>query len=393
VVIYGPGTPDNKNASAFNVAAAAAARGIALIAINGPGVGFGPASTLTIVPHTGAAVTFSAGGRSVDENGDGLIGSGIAPTSEGDEFLPRGSFIARRDVPRQGAVDMMALVRLMEVGMDVDGDGMRDLDPSRIFYEGWSFGAAQGALLAAVEPNIRVVGLNAAGGGIDSARLSPGNRPAVGRFLGRRVPSALNDPGISAFASIAASAPLFNENMPLRDNLPLNVVLSDGASATIQSPVVNTVAGAMEIQRIIDYTQWALQSSDATAYARHLRASPLDGVPAKSVIMQMNRGDQTVPNTATTAVVRAGNLADRTMYYRHDLAGQVLKNPHTTFILTNDAAMRSTARAEQDQFAILFESEGALFVDPDDYMVPAPSQPLFEAPIVGPLPEDLGFIP
>jgi hypothetical protein len=203
----------------------------------------------------------------------------------------------------------------------------------------------------------------------------------------------LNDPGISAFASIATSAPLFNENMPLRDNLPLNVILSDSASATIQSPVVNTVAGAMEIQRIIDWTQWALQTNDASAYARHLRASPLDGVPAKSVIVQMNRGDQTVPNTATSAIVRAGDLADRTTYYRHDLAGQTLKNPHTTFTLTNDAAMRSTARAQQDQFAILFESDGALFVDPDDYMVPAPSQALFEAPIAGPLPEDLGFIP
>jgi hypothetical protein len=181
--------------------------------------------------------------------------------------------------------------------------------------------------------------------------------------------------------------------MPLRDGLPLNVVLSDGASATIQSPVVNTVAGAMEIQRVIDYTQWALQSNDASAYARHFRASPLDEVSAKSVIVQMNRGDQNVPNTSTTAIVRAGELADRTTLYRHDLSGQALKNPHNTFVMTNDAAMRSTARAQQDQFAILFESDGALFTDPDDYMVPAPSQPLFEAPIVGPPPEDLGFIP
>jgi len=392
VVIYGPGTPDNKNASAFNVAAAAAARGMALIAISAPGVGYGPASTLTIVPLTGTAVTISAGGRSVDENGDGLIGAGVAPTSEGDEFLPRGSFIARRDVLRQAAADLMALVRVIEVGMDVDGDGVRDLDSSRIYYEGWSFGAGYGVLFAAVEPNVRAVGLNAGGGGVDSARLSPGNRPSVGRFLERRVPSALNTPGISAFAGITTGAPRFNENLPLRDGLPLNVVLSDGASATIQSPVTNNVVGAMEIQSILDYAQWVLQANDASAYARHLRARPLDGVPAKSVIVQMNRGDQTAPNPATTAIVRAGDLADRTTYYRHDLAGQTLKNPHTTITLTNDVAMQSTARAQQDQFVILFESDGALFTDPDDYMVPAPSQPLFEAPIVGPLPEDLGFI-
>jgi hypothetical protein len=393
VVIYGPGTPDNKNASAYNMAAAAAARGMALISINAPGVGFGPASTLTIVPQAGAPVTFSAGGRSVDENGDGLIGSGVAPTSEGDEFLPRGSFVVRRDAMRQAAADLMALVRVIELGMDVDGDGVRDLDPARIYYEGWSFGAGYGVLFAVVEPNVRVFGLNAGGGGSDGLRLSPANRPFVSRYLERRVPSALNAPGISALAGIAANAPRFNENLPLRDGAPLNIVLSDGASATIQSPVVNTVVGAMEIQRVIENIQWVQQVNDASAYARHLRARPLHGVPAKSVIVQMNRGDQTAPNPATTAIVRAGDLADRTTYYRHDFAGQALKNPHMTITLTNDAAMQGTARALQDQFAILFESDGALFTDPDDYMAPAPVQPLFEAPIVGPLPEDPGFIP
>lgn len=393
VVIHGPGTPDNKNTGTFNVVAAAVARGMAVISTNGPGTGFGPASTLTIVPHNGAAVTFSAGGRSVDENGDGLIGSGVAPTSEGDEFLPRGSSIARRDVYRQAAADLMALVRVIEIGMDVDGDGVPDLDSARIYYQGWSFGAAYGVLFAAVEPNVRALGLNAPGAGKNQFRLSPGNRPGVGRYLARRVPSALNTPGISNFASIATSTPLFNENLPLRDGLPLDVVLSDAAAAMIRSPVINTVPGAIEIQRIIDYTYWALQSNDASAYARHLRRSPLDGILAKSVIIQMNRGDQTVPNVGTSAIIRAGDLADRTMYYRHDLAGQTLKNPHTAFILTNDAAMQSTARALQDQLAIFFESGGVLFTDPDDYIMPAPGQPLFEAPIAGPLPEDLGFIP
>jgi Bacterial virulence factor lipase N-terminal len=393
VVIHGPGSPDTKNSGAYNMAAAAAARGAALISINGPGVGFGPASTLTVIPQTGASITFSAGGRSIDENGDGLIGTGVAPTSEGDEFLPRGSFIARRDVLRQAAADTMALVRLIEVGMDVDGDGVRDLDPARIYYQGWSFGANHGVLFAAVEPSVRAIGLNAPGGGVQSARLSPGNRPSLGRYLGRRVPSALNGPGISAFAGVATSQPLFNENLPLRTGLPLDVVFTDGTTGTIQSPVANPPAGAMEIQRILDHTRWALQVNDASAYARHLRARPLEGMPAKSVIMQMNRGDQTAPNTSQAAIARAGSLADRTMLYRHDLSGQALKNPHMVFIGTNDAALRSTARAQQDQLAILFESDGALFTDPDDYMAPPPSQPLFEAPIAAPLPEDLGFIP
>lgn len=394
VVIYGCGNPDNKNGQTFNVVSAVAQRGMALMAINALGLGFGPASTLTVIPHTGASVTFSAGGRSIDENGDGIIGSGAAPTSEGANWLPPGSFIARRDVLRQDVVDLMALVRVIEVGMDIDGDGLSDVDPSRIYYEGFSYGATYGTMFAAVETSVRVIGLNAAGGGsIEDLRLAPANRSFVGDYLGRRVPSLLNAPGISNFASIATTAPFFNENMPLRDGLPLNVILSDGASATIQSPVVNNVAGALEIQRVVDNTQWVLQSNGASAYARHIRATPLAGTPAKSVIVQFARGDQTATNPATTSLLRAGDLADRATFYRHDLATLPVKNPHAFFVLTDNATVRTTARAEQDQFAILFESDGTVVADPDDYMVPAPAQPLFETPIAGALPEDFGFIP
>ena len=62
------------------------------------------------------------------------------------------------------------------------------------------------------------------------------------------------------------------------------------------------------------------------AYAPHLRKDPLAGVPAKSVIVQFAKGDQIVPNPATTALFRAGDLADRATFYRHDLA--FAENPH-----------------------------------------------------------------
>jgi hypothetical protein len=47
--------------------------------------------------------------------------------------------------------------------------------------------------------------------------------------------------------------------------------------------------------------------------------APLLGVLAKSVIYQFAKGDLGAPNPNTTAILRSGDLADRTLYYRHDL--------------------------------------------------------------------------
>ncbi|MCA1614458.1 MAG: hypothetical protein LC800_10060 [Acidobacteria bacterium] len=73
VAIFGTGSPANKNTQPFSVAAVMAAYGIATISINTVGHGFGPLSTLTANQTTGDSVTFSAGGRSIDENGDNRI--------------------------------------------------------------------------------------------------------------------------------------------------------------------------------------------------------------------------------------------------------------------------------------------------------------------------------
>ena len=63
-------------------------------------------------------------------------------------------------------------------------------------------------------------------------------------------------------------------------------------------------------------------------YSPHLRKQPLAGVPAKSVIIQFAKGDQSVPNPTSTAMLRAGNLAHRATYYRHDLAfADPMRNP------------------------------------------------------------------
>ena len=49
--------------------------GIATIAINVVGHGGGPLGTLTVTRTAGAPVTLSAGGRGIDQNGNGAIDS------------------------------------------------------------------------------------------------------------------------------------------------------------------------------------------------------------------------------------------------------------------------------------------------------------------------------
>jgi hypothetical protein len=156
--------------------------------------------------------------------------------------------------------------------------------------------------------------------------------------------------------------------------------------------VTNTVDGAMALQQFFENTEWAYQPGNPVAYAPYLRKDPLPGVPAKSVIVQLARGDQSVPNPTTTAFVRAGDLADVTTYYRHDLAFAAnparLKNPHTFLGLISTPNMRDIAFGGQQQVATFFASDGAEIIQP-----PGVPVEFFEVPIQGPLPEDLGYIP
>ena len=315
VAIFGHGSAQNKNLS-FNVAATMAAHGIATIAINAVGHGFGPLGTLVVNQTGGAPVTVAAGGRGFDQNGDGLIDA-----AEGLSAAPPPTILLITDGLRQTVADLMQLVRVIEVGMDVDGDGFSDLDPSRIYYFGHSLGGYYGTVFLGVEPAVRAGVLTSAGGiNIEEILLSPSERSALGQSLSSRTPSLINTPGITSLGGVAVGPPQFNENFPLRDGIPLRVQLADGTSQDIQSPVINTMAGAMAIQNVVENIEWASGAGDPVAYAPHLRKNPLTAVPAKAVVYQIAKGDQTVPNPVATALLPAGDLADRAMFYRHDLA-------------------------------------------------------------------------
>jgi hypothetical protein len=361
VALFGHGFADNKDDSPYAVAAIMAANGIATITINTVGHGFGPLGTLTVFQQNGNIAILPAGARGVDQNGDGKIDS-----IEGFLTAPPRTSFAARDGVQQTVADLMQLVRAIQGGMDVDGNGSVALDPSRIYYYGQSLGGICGTVFLGIEPDVRAGVVNVPGGPFgEISRLSPTFRPLAGVLLALRVPSLINVGGLA-----------FNENEPLRN----------------QPPVTNTVPGAMAIQQFFDNSEWMAQAGDPVAWAPFIRKAPLFGEKPKAVIVQFARGDQTVPNPTSTALIRSGGLADRTTFFRNDLAFAsglgFSKNPHT--FLTNllgPPAPAIAAIEAQEQIGLFFAFDGNLTIDPDG------ANPLFETPIVPPLPEDLGFIP
>jgi hypothetical protein len=362
VAIFGHGFGDNKNNSPLAVASTLAHNGIATIAINAVGHGFGPGGILTVIQGAALPVVLPAGGRAVDQNGDGTFDSTEGLFATGAQMD-----IAARDGLQQTVADLMQVVRAVQGGVDVNGDGSSELDPHRVYYLGQSLGGIYGTIFLGAEADIHTGGVNAAGGTLtDISRLSPDFRPLLTLFLASRVPPLLNLPGFN-----------FDDNFPLRD----------------QAPVVNTIPGAIAIQDFEDTTRWLAQSGDPVAWAPFVRKTPLAGSQAKNLIIQFARGDKTVPNPTTTALIRAGDLRDRTTLFRNDLAFALglgfTKNPHaflTNLDLTHPAVALAAIEA-QTQIGVFFATDGALVIDPDG------PGPLFETPIVIPLPEDLAYIP
>ena len=365
VAIVGHGFTDSKQGFPITTASTLAHNGIATIAINVVGHGGGPLGTLTVLRSGGAApVTFPAGGRGFDQDGNGKIDS-----TEGVNAAPPFTAVGTRDGLRQTVIDLMQLVREIQVGIDVNGDGSPDLDASRITYFGQSFGGIYGTTFLGVEPAVHAGVLNVPGGSItEIARLSPSFRPLVGISLATRVPPLYNAVPDPFFTN-------FNENMPLSG----------------QPPLVDTVPGADAIQNTLDQQIWAQTPADPVAWASHIRADPLSGNDPKAVIVQFAKGDETVPNPTASALIRAGGLEDRATYFRNDLAyatvpGYTVKNPHT-FLSNIGGASGPLAVAAQQQIATFLASGGAVTIDPDG------AGPLFETPIAGPLPEGLNFLP
>jgi dienelactone hydrolase len=349
VAIFGHGFTDSKQGAPWAVASSLAHAGIASIAINVVGHGGGAAGNLTILTTSGPPTVIPDGGRGIDQDGNGTVDS-----TEGVNAAAPDTLVSSRDGLRQTVVDLMQLVRELQVGLDVDADGAADLDASRISYAGQSFGGIYGVDFLALEPDLVAGVANVPGGPIiEIARLSPSFRPLVGILLITRTPSLYNavpNPTLTSFV----------ENIPLRG----------------QPILIDTVPGASAIQELIDRSEWAQQSANPAALAPYVE---------HPIIVQFAKGDRTVPNPTTTAILRAGDLAGRATYFRNDIAGpggtQLYPNPHTFLTGIGSPATVLVALEAQAQMAAFLASNGAVTIDPDG------AGPVFETPISGPLPE------
>ncbi|MGE5815598.1 MAG: hypothetical protein ACM36C_14010, partial [Acidobacteriota bacterium] len=353
IALIAGGTSLNQHATSGNFAAKLAANGIASIGINAVGQGFGPLGTLTVTLNDGSSTTVRDAGRGIDQNGDNIIGAPEGMTAAG----VRAWTIAERDAHRQTVIDFLQLVQVIKAGMDVDGDAAADIDPSRIYFLGASAGSMIGTIFMALEPDV-AVGVAAVTPGVipEHARWQPNRRPQIGAALAARIPSLINSPGMTAIDGVTVDAPYFNENKPLRN----------------QPPVINTVEGAMDIQRVLEYAEMVADTGLTPAvWARHLREDPLPGLYPKSILYLFAAGDQQSVNPGTSALLRAGNLLDRAVYYRHDLAypldPTMPKNPHTFAGSPLNPSMlyQSIARGAQDQIGTFLASGGMVIIHPE----------------------------
>jgi len=369
VVIYGHGFGDSQWGGPTAVAPTLAQAGFATIAINAVGHGFGPLSQVIVTSPSGAVTTLTAGGRAVDLNGDGQFD----PTEGCLAADP--AQVALRDCLRQTALDLSELVRTIQGGIDLDGDGKPDLDATKIYYVGESLGSMYGTIFSALEPAVRASVLNVGGGSVeDIVRWSQSYHSLAAALLAMRTPS------------------LLNEGTDFNDNYVF----------PYQGVKVNDVPGAIEIQNAFELYEWLESVGDPVYYAPHMAASMLPGVPFKRILFQLARMDTTMPNMATTRLIKAANHPT-TWEYRHDIALadglEVPQDPHpflALFIGISGTTVEipgldaiEIGLAAQNQVAGFFASDGQTAPDANTFLPTGFPQGLFEIPAH--LPEDNGY--
>lgn len=331
VALFGHGFT-RSDADLFLAAPLNASQGVATIATDVVGHGYGPRSEWQVT-RGGVTVSVPAHARGVDRDGNGTIDS-TEGSSTAVEPAPLAA-INSRDGLRQTVADNAALARA------IGGPSTLPLNSARPTYYGQSFGGIYGTMLAGTDRSITAFGLNVPGGPISEiARLSPSFRPLTAQALGLGVPNLLNG-GVSGFT----------ESMPLAG----------------QAPVKNPAPGALAIQQYLAESTWVQRSGSPETFA------PL--VPHRRTLVQSAFGDQTVPNPTAGTLIRAGGLEDRTTFYRNDRTPNAAENPHG-FLLNPAFALGFDPG--QSQMSTFLASKGRLVIDPDG------AGKVFEVPIVNP---------
>ena len=370
VVVFGHGGNGTRATTPLEIASIPASHGLALICIDNVGHGRGLASTLTLRMTDGSNVTIPAPGRGIDQNGDGAIGTAEGHYATGPEALG-----LMGDAVTQIGADHLSLVRLIERGIDADGDGTVDLDASRIYFLGQSAGAHTNVSFVAYALAVRASFFLVPGGRlVDVRRLSSTLRPTLAAYLASRTPplsDAVN--GRKSVGGLTLAPPFFEEGMPL----------------AFEAPITNRVAGAMAVQRLLDRIEWRSQRGDAVVFASRLRRMPPPGTMARPTVIFLGRGDQSAPLVDSGFIVKEGELDDRTVLYRHDLFFAAnptsIKNSHTVYRFQGPTAPTNPMTvAIQHQFSRFFSSDGVSLEQTSLYL---------ETPMKSPLPTQLDFIP
>jgi len=228
VLVYGHGLGSGRS-QGERLAEFAAPRGIATIAIDALMHGQHP-----------TAESGSTLGRTLDFFAISTTDLSFAP------FVMRDHF-------RQSTYDKLQLVRMIEGGVDVDGDQVADLDAGRMAYLGVSLGGIMGPELLALAPSLRA-----------GVLVVPGGR--VGNIV--------------------------------RDADQFQIVVQ------IMRPEDATDG---DVERFFPVLQTVLDRGDAVAWAPALLDEPPAGFPgaAPDLLMGMVLDDDTVPNSTNLALARA----------------------------------------------------------------------------------------
>ncbi|GAC1441669.1 MAG: hypothetical protein NVSMB55_10060 [Mycobacteriales bacterium] len=356
-VIFGPGFTRSKY-DLFLSGDALPGRGTAVFATDPLGHAYGPQSTFTVTTGTGPAATVVKGsgfGRGHDLDGDGGIDNseGVGPSytilknADGsvardangatipDQPSPQ-ALVGLRDGLIQTVIDNMALIRALEKGVDVDGDGKVDTctGPKSVSYYGQSFGGIYGTMLLGTDPEVQVGVPNVPGGPIVDIARESGFRDNIARQMRANKPGLLNGgPGLNGFT----------EDIPLR----------------LDPRVTNPRAGAVAIQEYFARGNWLERPGSPETYASRLAGTGL--FAAKKIIFQTAYTDGTVPNPTAGTLYRALGDYSKVWIYRNDRTPTYASNPHG-FLLDPTITGRDQG---QQQVGDFITSGGATVTDPD----------------------------
>ncbi len=381
VILYGHGLGDFQWGAATYVASTWAQKGYATIAFEILGHGYGPNGVTQFVTNEGA-LNVPTPGRGVQF----VAGQQIGPE---DGCIAPGA-VATRDCSRGSALDLCALVAAIR---STGGLGL-NLDTTRIYFTGQSFGSFYGTLFEAVNPFVTSGTLNGGGGTqVDVARLGPIARALGAAYLASFTPPLNNVPP-------APQEAYFHD--PTDDSFNDEYVYRGQA-------VTATVPGALPIQAAFEQADWLGMIGDPLGFAAHLMLEPLTGVTPKSILVQFGLGDLEVPNPTESALVRAAGLNGQTWMLETNAAAQMepallsltqpglgypiyphrfLANP-TFFLASSPPLETAIGIAAQSQIADFFTS--GRVPNPNQYFAGQfAGVKLFEIPF--PLPDMLNFL-